>query len=465
MARRQPNRRLAVLLKESHWSPAELAREVNHLGRAQGLTLRYDRTSVAHWLTGSRPRPPIPDLVASAFTRRTERLVTTEETGLAQPGHTTDDPLLQAHVGQDDVVDQLTTLSRADADPARRPPLIGSAYSLTANASPGWQPEPSGLVPSRATGTQVTPEEITALREMSTVFAGLMERRGGAHARSALATYLTDDTSRLLVSPAPASLRRQLFTSTAELTHLLARMTMDAGYPSLAQRYFIAALSLGRQAEDQRIYAVTLRAMSLQAMRLGFHQKAWQLADTAVDTAGPSADPATLAFLLSQRAVTHAHARHRQQAFDDLVAAEKQHDRASSPPGPFSTYPRPGLDYQRAQTLLALGDKAGAVEALISSAAARSGDRHRSRALTHARLAATLLPLGRLEECCLHWHAFLDHYPSLNLAPAEQALRHLRESLRGFRREPHAASVLRRARTVGPISSTRQVDRSAEKPG
>ncbi|MEU5398054.1 hypothetical protein ABZ348_01960 [Streptomyces sp. NPDC005963] len=405
MARHHPNRLLAVLLSEADWNPAELARTINHLGRAQGLTLRYDRTSVAHWLTGSRPRSPVPDLVASALTRRLGRLVTAEETGLARPSPSVEGTDGSPHAEPpetNDVVEWLTALSRADADPARRTPLTGSVYRLTAIASTAWNPETPTAARPHDGGTPVTSDDVQRLQDMSKLFADLLERYGGAHARSMLAAYLTDDVSRLLIAPARPEPRRGLFTGAAQLTHIMARMTMDTGQPALAQRYFTAALSLAREADDRRLYAITLRAMSLQALRLGFSTRARQLADTAIQTAGQSTDPSTLAFLLSQRAVTHAHAQDRRQAVIDLSAAETQHSRATSPPGPFSAYTRPGLDYQRGLALLALGDNAQAAQALTSSAASRAEGRRRSTALTHVRLASTLLPLGRLEEACVH---------------------------------------------------------------
>ncbi|WP_055496220.1 hypothetical protein [Streptomyces albus] len=89
MGRRTPNRQLAALLAESGWNAGELARAVNALGTKYGLRLRYDRTAVAHWLEGSRPRPPVPGLVAQVFGRRLGRVVHVGETGLArrrQPG-------------------------------------------------------------------------------------------------------------------------------------------------------------------------------------------------------------------------------------------------------------------------------------------------------------------------------------------------------------------------------------------
>ncbi|MFC9430145.1 hypothetical protein [Streptomyces sp. NPDC056987] len=96
------------------------------------------------------------------------------------------------------------------------------------------------------------------------------------------------------------------------------------------------------------------------------------------------------------------------------------------------------------------GEPVQALRALDTAAGARAEDRHRSGALTRARLAETLLGLGRLEESCVHWHVFLDHYPSLRSATADRALRRLRTSLRGFRHQPHAADVLRRARSLTP---------------
>ncbi|MFC8076722.1 tol-pal system YbgF family protein [Streptomyces sp. NPDC057307] len=453
MARKQPNRLLTALLDEADWNRAELARAVNDLGAAQGLPLRYDRTSVAHWLTGSRPRAPVPDLVAAAFSRRSGRLVTAEETGLARPPQTTGEsfpgPLSVAgHVG-----DRLAALSRADTDPVRRAQLTGSVYELAAEA-PFWHPG-RRPAPRKGVGPQATSGDLERLHRMIRVFADLMERHGGDHARSALAAYLAEDISRLLTTSAVPSLRRELFAGAGQLTHLQARMSMDAGHHSVAQRYFTTALDLAREADDRRLFAITLRAMSLQALFLGFGEHAGQLSGAAVDTAGSGTDAATRAFLLSQRALTHAHARQPHRAVRDLTAAEAEHDRATSPAGPFTGYPRAGLDYQRARVCLALGDTAEAVRALTASADDRADDRHRSSALTRARLAETLLSVGHLDESCVHWHIFLDHYPSLRSAPADQAHRRLRTSLRGFRRQPQAAAVIHRARAFPPRRAAR----------
>ncbi|GAQ51359.1 hypothetical protein [Streptomyces acidiscabies] len=53
MSRRGRNEWLAGLLAEGRWSAGQLAHAVNTRGAAHGMTLRYDRSSVAHWLSGS----------------------------------------------------------------------------------------------------------------------------------------------------------------------------------------------------------------------------------------------------------------------------------------------------------------------------------------------------------------------------------------------------------------------------
>ena len=444
MARRAPNPHLAALLAEAHWSATELARTVNALGAAQGLALRYDRTAVAHWLTGSRPRRPIPDLVASAFSRRCRRLITAHDTGLTQTAQPKDSRIRHPHE-EGQAVERVTALCRAETDPARRFFITSRVYNLSAVSGTFlWKPiPPTPTVPSVR---PLTAADVQTQREMVSLFADLTERYGGAHGRAALLAHLADTMGPLLIMRADsAALRRALFTSAAQLTHLLARMTIDAGHPGLAQRYFTTALGLAREADDRRLYAITLRAMSLQALNLEHPQQAHHLAEAAIEAAGPRPPSATHAFLLSQRALTHAIQHQRHAALTDLAAAEKHLARADSQCSPFSHYPQAGLDYQRAQTLLALGDPIQATRALLSAVQTRPDTHRRASALTHARLAQTFMKAGCLEASLPHWHAFLEHYPYLHSAPVTQALAHLCAALRPHQHRPGAAAVLRQA--------------------
>jgi hypothetical protein len=56
MPKRAANTQLTALLHQPPGAQA-LASAVNIAGAENGVVLRYDRTSVAHWLSGSRPSP------------------------------------------------------------------------------------------------------------------------------------------------------------------------------------------------------------------------------------------------------------------------------------------------------------------------------------------------------------------------------------------------------------------------
>ncbi|MGP3986665.1 hypothetical protein [Streptomyces sp. 3N207] len=86
---RTPNRALRALLEETEWTQAAFARALARLGAEVGIHLRYDRTSVAHWLRGSRPDPRVQHLMAEALSRRLGRRVTVADLGMhgARGGH------------------------------------------------------------------------------------------------------------------------------------------------------------------------------------------------------------------------------------------------------------------------------------------------------------------------------------------------------------------------------------------
>ncbi|RSN58136.1 hypothetical protein DMH12_11315 [Streptomyces sp. WAC 04229] len=77
-------------------------------------------------------------------------------------------------------------------------------------------------------------------------------------------------------------------TAVAQLTHLLAVMTADAGHQGLAQTYFGTCLGLAHAAGDRLTCAIVLRAMSTQAANLGHIRQAADLATPAVGHAPPA---------------------------------------------------------------------------------------------------------------------------------------------------------------------------------
>lgn len=480
---------LGDLLAEAGWSGAELARAVNALGTLHGLALRYDRTAVAHWLSGTRPRRPVPELIAAALTERCGRLVTVAEAGLGAGA-----ALTAAEDGGDGLL-RLALQARADVDPHGRPPLLRSPYQPVPVPDPVWDPDPAeggqggaGTGTRTGTGTGARPgtrtgpgartgtdiAELAArrhlaahaeqLKALAVSFSGLYLTHGGVHTRAALAAWLAQDAgafaARHTDGPAPALRGRRVpgrgrgavdvWRGYAQLAHLLAEMTADAGSHGLAQEYHGIALGLARQADDRRMYAITLRAMSAHAGRLGQPAHAVRLARTAVETAPADGEPGTLAFLLVQRAAAHAHAGQRDCAAADLAAADRLHGRhAVQPPdGPFDSYARADLDFARARTHLALGEFPAAADALERSLRGRAAGQHRATALTHALLAETLLRLGHLTRACEHWRAFLTAAPAVQSRAVREALGRLLRDLTPYRRTREAVPTVAMARAL-----------------
>ncbi|MFI8438480.1 sporulation protein [Streptomyces sp. NPDC079020] len=81
---RGPNEKLGTVLALAGISNAGLARRVNDLGAQRGLTLRYDKTSVARWVAkGMVPQGAAPHLIAAAIGAKLGRPVPLHEIGLA----------------------------------------------------------------------------------------------------------------------------------------------------------------------------------------------------------------------------------------------------------------------------------------------------------------------------------------------------------------------------------------------
>ncbi|MBB1245432.1 sporulation protein [Streptomyces durbertensis] len=82
--KRGPNEKLGTVLALAGISNAGLARRVNDLGAQRGLTLRYDKTSVARWVSkGMVPQGAAPHLIAAAIGSKLGRPVPLHEIGLA----------------------------------------------------------------------------------------------------------------------------------------------------------------------------------------------------------------------------------------------------------------------------------------------------------------------------------------------------------------------------------------------
>src|SRR5437868_8378711 len=139
VTRRPPDDQLRSLLAEASWTGQELARAVNALGAETGMILTYDRTSVAHWLRGTRPRPPVPALISEVFTRRLGRIVAYPAHDISDTRRTTPSPTSTHAVSEAagwNGVDAVSRLAGLNTGPCL---LHGGVYSLAALAVPEWE--------------------------------------------------------------------------------------------------------------------------------------------------------------------------------------------------------------------------------------------------------------------------------------------------------------------------------------
>ena len=432
---RTTNETLRGLLTEARWTGDALARQVNALAAEIGLATRLDRRSVSHWLAGRRPRSPLPELIAEAFTRRLGTPVPVQATGLVPAA----DPA-SPEAGTDPLrtLEMLCGLAESD-----RESESGGVYSLAELAGlHAWPADDLYRPPFREPdGARLEPEHVVAAQQMARVFMGADSVFGGGYARAALARYLAYDIAPRLRAPARRETRRKMLSVATELAYLCGFMCFDDEQNAIAQRYYSVALKLSVENEDPVGYALTLRALSVQARSLGHIREALSLAEASVaSVAGcedsiPDLQHASLYGPLAVAAAAHGD---RDAALAALTRAEKLAADAVAARADelaIGRYRAASHAYHEAAVLSLLGDRPGAIRVLSESVRRRAADERRSRAITLAGLAELHLDQGHLDESIAACHAFIDDYPPLRSSRARSALRHLTARLR-----PHAAN-------------------------
>jgi hypothetical protein len=445
---RQANGTLRELLIEARWTEDALARQVNALAQEIGLATALDRRSVSHWLAGRRPRPPLPELIAQALARRLGRQVSAVSLGLAPADVSGPDEDAKA-----DPLETLDVLCRLAE--SGRETFQGGVYSLGClSGVHAWPADDLFQPPLRdPVGARLEPEHVIAAQQMTHVFKGADSVFGGGYARAALARYLAYDIAPRLRAPARRETRRRMLSAATELAYLCGFMCFDDEQNAIAQRYYIVALKLSIENEDPLSYAVTLRAMSVQARTLGHAGAALALAEAAVasvhDCSRAVADRQR-AFLYGPLAVAAAARGDRDAALAALSCAERlgAGGRAGADDYPMGRYHAASHAYQQAAAFALLGERSAAIRSLLESVRRRAVDERRSRAITLASLAELHLDQGHLDESIAACHAFIDDYAPLRSHRAQSALNRLTARLRPHSGNHGARQLLVRAAAV-----------------
>ncbi|MFE9427838.1 MFS transporter [Kitasatospora sp. NPDC006697] len=336
---RGPNERLGTLLTQAQISNAGLARRVNDLGAQRGLTLRYDKTSVARWVSkGMVPQGPVPHLIATAIGGKLGRPVPLDEIGL---GGTDPAPELGLAFPREvaEAVRSATDLWRVDlelrrgAGGGRWSETLAGTFSAAAYTTPvsRWlispadsavaREEPAGARPG--TRGRVGQSDAAKLREAAQEARRWDSKYGGGDWRSSMVPEcLRQEAAPLLLASYSDTVGRALFGATAELTRLAGWMAFDTGQHEAAQRYYIQALRLARAAADVPLGGYVLASMSLQACYRGFAEEAVDLAQAALERNRGLATNRTMSFFHLVEARAQAKAGNPAACGAALTAAE-----------------------------------------------------------------------------------------------------------------------------------------------
>lgn len=341
---RGPNEKLGAVLALAGISNAGLARRVNDLGAQRGLTLRYDKTSVARWVSkGMVPQGAAPHLIAAAIGQKLGRPVPLHEIGLAEADPAPEVGLsFPRDVSQ--AVKSATELYRLDLAGRRAgsgsiwQSLAGS-FAVSAYATPAsrWLISPADRSVAReAPATEgsgapvkVGHSDVQKLREAAEDARRWDSKYGGGDWRSSMVPEcLRVEATPLLLGSYSDEVGRALFGASAELTRLAGWMAFDTGQQEAAQRYYIQALRLARAAADVPLGGYVLASMSLQATYRGFGDEGVDLAQAALERNRGLATARTMSFFHLVEARAHARAGDAQAAGAALKAAESWLERS-----------------------------------------------------------------------------------------------------------------------------------------
>ncbi|MEV2201765.1 MULTISPECIES: hypothetical protein [Streptomyces] len=438
---RTPNEALARLMAEAGVGNDRLARKVNATGGELGLRLRYDKSTVSHWLKGSVPRAEARPAVAEALARLLGRPVTTAELGWGAGTWPDSEP---------DVASGVTELSLADMDPSRRSVLGAGLYSA-ALLVPAFHELAGRAEAVRAGRTvRIGDGDVATVRRMTDKVAEILDEIGAGHARPMAAAFLANTVGPYLKASGPERVRREMRAAAADLVYLTGWMAMYEDRQALGQRYYVKALRLAGEAEDHITYCRTLRGMSLQASHLGYGPKALELADGAA-AAAPSAGPRLVAFLRGQQAHASAMVGDRRGALDRLGETEAALARADDRRDAVGGYDEAAYFFHEAHVRWCLGDGEGSVRSLHRSNAARAPEEREGRLHCLGVIAERRFRMRHVEAACGTWHTFLDEYPALSSARGDAHLTALLRALPPYRALPAARALEERARHIATL--------------
>ncbi|MGE6727029.1 sporulation protein [Streptomyces niveus] len=501
---RGPNEKLGTVLALAGISNAGLARRVNDLGSQRGLTLRYDKTSVARWVSkGMVPQGAAPHLIAAAIGAKLGRPVPLHEIGLADADpapevglafprdvgaavrsatdlyrldlagrRTGSGGIWQSLAGSFAVSAYATPASRwlispADSSVARDAAMAEAARRAhAAHGGPGATGPPAAPLapgtaapagPPGADAGEVSPlrvghSDVAKLREAAADARRWDSKYGGGDWRSSMVPEcLRVDAAPLLLAAYSDEVGRGLFGATAELTRLAGWMAFDTGQQEAAQRYYIQALRLARAAADVPLGGYVLASMSLQATYRGFADEGVDLAQAALERNRGLATARTMSFFRLVEARAHAKAGDAAAAGAALKAAEGWLERSRAGDADpswlgFYSYDRFAADAAECYRDLKVPQQ---MRRFNEQALSRPTEEFaRSHGLRLVVSAVAELESGNLDAACAAGTRAVEVAGRISSARTTEYVRDLLHRLEPYGDEPRVAELRERARPL-----------------
>ncbi|MCT2589558.1 MFS transporter [Streptomyces sp. N2-109] len=490
---RGPNEKLGTVLALAGISNAGLARRVNDLGAQRGLTLRYDKTSVARWVSkGMVPQGAAPHLIAAAIGSKLGRPVPLHEIGLADADPAPEVGLaFPRDIGA--AVKAATDLYRLDLGGRRGGGIwqtLAGSFAVSAYATPAsrWLITPADSSVARDTeaaraaatavaavgngnGTgagsaeiggesaaegpkliRVGHTDVSKLREAADEARRWDSKYGGGDWRSSMVPEcLRVDAAPLLLGAYSDEVGRALFGAASELTRLAGWMAFDTGQQEAAQRYYIQALRLARAAADVPLGGYVLASMSLQATYRGFADEGVDLAQAALERNRGLATARTMSFFRLVEARAHAKANDSHACGAALSSAEgwleRSRDGDADPSWlDFYSYDRLAADAAECYRDLKAPRQ---VRRFTEKALSRPTEEFvRSHGLRLVVSAVAELESGNLDAACAAGTRAVEVAGRISSARTTEYVRDLLHRLEPYGDEPRVAELRERARPL-----------------
>jgi len=333
----------------------------------------------------------------------------------------------------------------------RRKFLTAAPFAAFAAVTPSrdWLLNTLDQVPEP--GNVVRLEDVTAVKNMFKHFQEMDIFQGGGSGRLVLAAYMNEHVYPLLRRTHSNEVSRALYGAAAEQTYILGFMAFDNGEHGTAQRYLIQSLRLAEESKDPALGAHVLAGMADQATLLGYPKEGRRLAQAGRQGLARTTSFACLADLWTLEARALAVEGDKVGTAHAVNEAERAFDRIDLTNEPqWAQFIDPAyICGEWANAFRDLGQPVeAAVHARRSIAYARSQNRARRGALSHAALSVTHLQKGDLEAAHAAGVRTIDLARKVKSSRSVEAVRDLEHRMVKLGAHPLVSDFRERARVL-----------------